>query len=123
MLTPSELPLWQFVTARFRPGTHTDHGPRHWRTVLRNGLYLCRHHAADEEVVRFFALFHDSCRENEFHDPEHGCRGAKLALEFREAGHFHLDGMRTTGHRMTDRMQGFPRQHLFCQRCAGSDPQ
>jgi len=54
MLSSSELPLWQIVTVRFRLGAHSDHGPRHWRTVLRNGLYLCRHHAADEQVVRFF---------------------------------------------------------------------
>jgi uncharacterized protein len=39
-------------------------------------------------------LFHDSCRENEFHDPQHGPRGAQLAHEFREAGHFHLDDTR-----------------------------
>lgn len=94
MLTSSELPLWQLVTARFRLGAHSDHGPRHWRTVLRNGIYLCRHHAADEEVVRFFALFHDSCRENEYRDPQHGPRGAQLALEFREAGHYQLDDTR-----------------------------
>jgi uncharacterized protein len=94
MLTSSELPLWQLVTARFRLGAHSDHGPRHWRTVLRNGLYLCRHHAADEEVVRFFALFHDSCRVDEYADPLHGPRGAQLALEFREAGHFQLDDTR-----------------------------
>ena len=96
MLTPAELQLWQLVTARFRLGSHSDHGPRHWRTVLRNGLYLCRHHAADEEVVRFFALFHDSCRENEYRDPQHGPRGAQLALDFREAGHFQLDDDRMT---------------------------
>jgi uncharacterized protein len=94
MLTPSELPLWQHAIARFRLGTETHHGPHHWRTVLRNGLYLCQHHSADEQVVRYFALFHDSCREDEYADPQHGPRGAKLALEFRETGHFQLDDAR-----------------------------
>ena len=94
MLSPTEVPLWQLVTAQFRLGPHTDHGPSHWRTVRRNGLYLARHHAADEEIIRLFALFHDSCRENEYGDPEHGPRGAQLAIEFRQAGHFQLDDLR-----------------------------
>lgn len=94
MLFPDELPLWQLVAARFRLGSQSDHGPSHWLTVRRNGLYLAGHHAADEEVIRLFALFHDSCRENEFHDPQHGPRGAQLAIEFREAGHFHLEDTR-----------------------------
>ncbi len=91
---PTEITLWQLVTAQFRLGPHTDHGPSHWRTVRRNGLYLARLHAADEEIIRLFALFHDSCRENEFRDPQHGPRGAQLALEFRQAGLFHLDDAR-----------------------------
>ena len=93
-LLPSELPLWQLVTARFRLGRDSDHGPSHWLKVRRNGLHLARHHPADEEIVRLFALFHDSCRENEFRDPQHGPRGAQLALEFRAAGHFQLDDAR-----------------------------
>ena len=51
-------------------------------------------HPADEEVVRLFAVFHDSCRENEHRDPQHGPRGARLAIDFREAGHFQLDDAR-----------------------------
>jgi uncharacterized protein len=94
MLTPSEIPLWELVTARFRFGDMSDHGPSHWLKVRRNGLYLARHHDVDEEVVRLFSVFHDSCRENEFTDPLHGPRGAQLALEFRLAGHFQLDDLR-----------------------------
>jgi len=96
MLLPHELPLWQLVTAQFRLGQHTDHGPSHWLTVRRNGLYLARHHAADEEIVRLFAVFHDSCREDEYADPLHGPRGAQLAIAFRQAGHFQLDDTRMT---------------------------
>jgi uncharacterized protein len=83
--------LWRQVIAQFRLGLQTSHGPRHWETVLRNGLYLCRHHPAEVEVVRLFALFHDSCRHDEYRDPEHGPRGAELAIEFRNAGRFDLD--------------------------------
>lgn len=52
------------------------HGVHHWQTVERNGVYLCQFNAADEEVVRLFALFHDSMRLNEGSDPEHGLRAA-----------------------------------------------
>jgi uncharacterized protein len=62
--------------------------------VRRNGLYLANLHDADEEIVRLFAVFHDSCRENEYRDPQHGPRGGQLAIEFRQAGHFSLDDLR-----------------------------
>ena len=39
------------------------------------------------EIVRLFALFHDSCRHDEYADPGHGPRGAQLAIDFRL---FHL---------------------------------
>ena len=45
----------------------------------RNGVYLCRFNSADIEVVRLFALFHDSKRENDHRDLEHGPR-AELYL-------------------------------------------
>jgi uncharacterized protein len=93
-LLPHELPLWGLVTTQFRLGRDSIHGPGHWLTVRRNGLYLATHHPADEEVVRLFAVFHDSCRENERSDPQHGLRGALLAIDFREAGHFQLDDAR-----------------------------
>ena len=53
------------------------HGIHHWQTVERNGVYLCQFNVADEEVVRLFALFHDSMRLNDDFDPEHGLRAAQ----------------------------------------------
>ena len=94
MLLPNEESLWKLVTAQFRLGQHTDHGPSHWMTVRRNGLYLAQLHGADEEIVRLFSVFHDSCRENEYRDPQHGQRGAHLAIDFLQAGHFQLDDSR-----------------------------
>ena len=73
-LRPGETPLWQLVVDQFRLPMPTDHGASHWLTVLRNGMELCRHHPADEEIVRLFALFHDSCRHDEYADPGHGWR-------------------------------------------------
>jgi uncharacterized protein len=45
---------------------------------------------ADPLVVLLFALFHDSMRENDGHDPEHGARGAELARTMSDAGEFEL---------------------------------
>ena len=75
--------LWEIVSRQFQCGAHSDHGPSHWRRVERNGLLLVEHSGADLIVVRLFALFHDSKRENEFTDPDHGKRGAAYARELR----------------------------------------
>ena len=69
------------VVAGSRLSDSYDHGERHWRAVALAGLELLRDMpAADPEIVVLF-LFHDARRENEYHDPEHGLRGAELARE------------------------------------------
>ncbi len=75
--------LWRVVSGQFPLGEDSDHGPDHWRRVEANGLLLAKATGADITVVRLFALFHDSRRENEFTDPEHGRRGALYAGELR----------------------------------------
>ena len=68
------------------------HGPRHWITVSRLGLKLAQATpGADPEVVHMFALFHDSRRENEGSDPDHGFRGAELARSMRGSHLIHLN--------------------------------
>ncbi len=60
------------------------HGEGHWRRVAAAGLALLPETpAADPAVVFLFALFHDSMRLNDGHDPLHGPRGAVLAGELR----------------------------------------
>src|SRR3954447_347398 len=60
------------------------HGERHWRAVAWIGLHLARETpGADPVLALLFGLFHDARRENDGWDPEHGLRGAELALEFR----------------------------------------
>lgn len=57
------------------------HGPQHWRCVALVGIELARETpGADPLVALLFGLFHDSMRENEDDDPEHGARGAELFL-------------------------------------------
>lgn len=61
------------------------HGLSHWERVGRNGLDLAADtEGADVDVVLLFALFHDSMRLNDGHDPEHGHRGGVLARELRK---------------------------------------
>ena len=72
--------LQQVLVEHFALGEWSLHGPDHWKRVERNGLQLANVTGADPVVVKLFALFHDSCRENEGFDPEHGERGAELAL-------------------------------------------
>ena len=55
------------------------HGLAHWRQVEFNGLLLAKRTGADITVVRLFALFHDSKREDDGYDGEHGVRGAAFA--------------------------------------------
>jgi uncharacterized protein len=61
--------------------------------VLENGLRIAEANGADTEVVTLFALFHDSRRVNDFHDPGHGLRGARLAESLR-GSLVHLDNRR-----------------------------
>lgn len=83
--------LWARASEVFPLGQESIHGPSHWRRVERNGLFLARSSGADPLVVRLFALFHDSLRQNESIDPGHGSRGAELALSWHAQGVFKLD--------------------------------
>jgi uncharacterized protein len=62
---------------------YSAHGPAHWRRVEQNGLLLSTKTGADVLVVKLFALFHDSRRQNETSDDGHGARGAAYATELR----------------------------------------
>jgi uncharacterized protein len=60
------------------------HGESHWQRVAAAGLALLPETPdADPALVFLFALFHDSMRLNDNHDPLHGPRGAALAGELR----------------------------------------
>jgi uncharacterized protein len=60
-----------------------DHGVTHWARVLENGLRLAGETGANADVVRLFAVLHDSRRVNEWTDPEHGPRAAAFAATLR----------------------------------------
>lgn len=60
-----------------------DHGVAHWARVFENGLRLAQETEANVEVVKLFAVLHDSQRQNEVTDPDHGPRAAEFAMESR----------------------------------------
>ncbi len=75
--------LWERVIADFSCDEESIHGPAHWRLVERNGLFLAEHTGADIEVVRLFAVLHDSCRKNDGEDTAHGKRASEYAATLR----------------------------------------
>ena len=76
-------PIVQAVLAEYILPVNGHHGVSHWARVLENGLRLCEKTKAKIDVVRLFAVFHDSKRINEGTDPDHGQRGAEFAAALR----------------------------------------
>ncbi|HQX89496.1 MAG TPA: hypothetical protein PKY03_03770 [Moraxellaceae bacterium] len=73
--------LSAFLRQKFVLDWDGIHGAKHWARVKRLGRYLGAEHGADLEVVTLFALMHDSCREDEDRDIEHGSRASLLVRE------------------------------------------
>ena len=66
---------------------HLDgiHGRAHWARVRANGLRLAGLNGANQRVVEFFAILHDSKRLNDGRDPQHGARAAEFARSLRDS--------------------------------------
>ncbi len=94
--------LWRRVVAQSSVEAHGLHGPAHWKRVERNGLVLAERTGANPTVVRLFALFHDSRREDDGSDDGHGARGAGFAASLRNESAFLLSD------------EGFARLHHAC---------
>lgn len=77
MITLSQL-LHQ-VRREFALNWYGEHGGSHWARVLRHGRFLAGETGANLRVIELFAVLHDSQRQNEFEDPEHGARAAVFA--------------------------------------------
>lgn len=63
--------------------TGIDHGPEHWQRVRQHAIVTSRSLGIDPLVPVVFALVHDSQREDEGLDPEHGPRAAEFVTEHR----------------------------------------
>jgi uncharacterized protein len=84
------------------------HGEPHWQLVGWVGAQLAPEEpAADPAVVFLFALFHDSMRDNDGWDPDHGARGAALAQELWPRFRFgSVDQMETLAHACNEHTNG-----------------
>lgn len=76
-------PVLQAILEDYALPLNGDHGVSHWARVLENGLRLSSETGANVEVVQLFAVLHDSRRQNEVTDPQHGPRAAEFALDLR----------------------------------------
>jgi len=90
MKNPDFAVLVESVTKQYHGSIYSVHGPADWKRVEQNGLLLATKTGADINVVRLFALFHDSRRLNDGTDEGHGARGADYAAELR-GKHYDLD--------------------------------
>lgn len=75
--------IMRVILAEYALPVRGDHGVVHWARVMENGLRVAERTGADLEVVRLFALFHDSRRINEYRDDDHGLRGGEFAHSLR----------------------------------------
>lgn len=67
------------------------HGPDHWARVCVHGHAVARSLAVDPLIAHIFAWVHDSQREDEGIDPEHGLRAANFVADQRSALFSFLD--------------------------------
>lgn len=91
MITPA---LMQHIRAQFRLDWQGIHGAPHWARVMHHGLSLARNTRADVDVIRLFAVLHDSQRRHDGEDRAHGTRAARYAWLLRDDGLLHLSDER-----------------------------
>jgi uncharacterized protein len=82
--------LMRTILAGFPLGISSVHDPAHWARVQENGLNLAELTGADPEIVRLFAILHDSRRTHDGEDYDHGSDAADFARSLRGT-HIHLD--------------------------------
>ena len=88
LITPA---LMQEIRSQFRLDWTGIHGAGHWARVRYHGVWLARQLDADVRIPSLFAVLHDSQRQNDDHDPQHGPRAAEYAGWARKRGLFELD--------------------------------
>lgn len=71
-------PVWEYAQKTFALGRDSPHGQEHWFQVEQNALHLAASTGVDRTVLRLFAILHDTSREDDSFDPDHGRRAAAL---------------------------------------------
>lgn len=74
--------LIERVRCSFALDWEGTHGIGHWERLRTYGLYLGRNTpGANAKVVEIFAYLHDSRREKNWEDPDHGRRAVRVARD------------------------------------------
>jgi len=82
--------LLKAILAQFECHPRGLHGVTHWARVRLHALEISKLNGADLLVVELFAFLHDSRRQDECRDPDHGRRAACYAETLR-GQHFGLE--------------------------------
>ena len=82
--------ILDLIRKSFNINFYGDHGIKHWERVYKNTQVLANHYEIKSEVFELFSLLHDSKRENEYEDIEHGLRASKFAKELISDGFINL---------------------------------
>ena len=77
----TRLDIFQIVTKEFKIELDGEHGISHWQRVYNNCLELGKFYGISSSVFELFALLHDSKREDEYEDKDHGKRAALFVKE------------------------------------------
>ena len=85
------LDLIDQIKKEFKIDFYGDHGIDHWQRVYENTQKLSRHYNVESEVFEFFALLHDSKRQDEYEDLHHGIRAAGFVQKLFRNGTIELE--------------------------------
>lgn len=85
--------LLESIKEKFQLDLLGDHGIYHWKRVEKIGLYLSKATKANVDIVRLFAVLHDSKRVNEFIDPEHGLQAAEFVKKLYKEGRLNISSI------------------------------
>lgn len=78
--------LLGILQSQFKLDFYGIHGLPHWERVAERGEALSRLTGANPKVVEYFAYLHDSKRQNDDHDPEHGLRASRYCRSLYDDG-------------------------------------
>ena len=98
------------------------HGAPHWARVRANGLKLANLNGSRTDVIELFAFLHDSRREHDGPDPDHGPRAAAFATTIR-SGFIPIDdaGFDLLVYAMTLHSNGLVEAPITVQTCWDAD--
>ena len=76
--------LLNIVKQDFKLNLYGDHGIDHWQRVFLNTQKLAKYYNVQSEVFELFSILHDSKRENEYQDINHGKRASEFVKKLIE---------------------------------------